>query len=155
MLEPLRLVSLSALTAGDDRLIRITSELGNKRAPISWIEVAIVVLFLVLAPIVAWLAFRRFGSAEPPEPSSNPKGLFVELCDGHELSREEREFLEQLAKRAMLEPAARIFLDPDSLTDGGAADLRPAQRLLLAALNVKLFGGQPLPVGDRFTEAPL
>ncbi len=154
MLESLRLLSTGALLAGDDRLQQITSELGNKRAPISWGEVAIVVLFMVLAPIVAWMAFRRFGNAEPPEPSSNPKGLFVELCDGHDLAREEREFLEQLAKRAKLEPAAKIFLDPDSLTNGGAADLRPAQRLMLAALNVKLFGGQPLPVGNRFAEAP-
>ncbi|MDZ4781686.1 MAG: hypothetical protein SGJ19_15650 [Planctomycetia bacterium] len=154
MLDVCRLYTIAALSAGDERLQQITSELGNNRRPILWSEVAIVVGFLVLAPLIAWVAFRRFGTSEPPEPSSNPRGLFNELCDGHELGRDEREFLEQLAKRAKLEPVARIFLEPDCLTNGGAADLRPAQRLLLAALNVKLFGGQPLPTANRFAEFP-
>jgi len=155
MLEVWRLTVFAAVAAGDERLQHITSELGNNRRPISWSEVAIVVAFLVFAPLIAWIAFRRFGASEPPEPGSNPRELFNELCDGHELGREEREFLEQLAKRAKLDPLAKIFVEPDSLTAAGAADLRPAQRLLLAALNVKLFGGQPLPKADRFTSAAL
>lgn len=155
MLEATRLCALVALAADNERLQQLTSALGNNRRPILWSEVAIVAAFLLLAPLVAWLAFRRFGTTEPPEPGSNPRELFNELCDGHQLGRDERDFLEQLARRAKLNPAANIFLDPDSLTAAGAADLTPAQRLLLAALNVKLFGGQPLPVANRFTDAPV
>lgn len=155
MLDSLRLLSTGALAANGERLQQLTSELGNNRAPVSWSEIALVLLFLVAAPLAAWIFFRRFGGSEPHKPNANPKGLFIELCDGHELSREEREFLEQLAKRVKLDPLARIFVEPDNLTAGGSADLPPAQLLLVAALNTKLFGGQPLPVANRFNEAPV
>ena len=135
---------------GDERLQQITTELNR---PISWTEVWGVAIFLVLAPLVAWFCFRRFGSSEPAEPVANPKALFNELCDGHELGREERDLLEQLAKRAKLDPLAKIFLEPDRLTDSKTSELRPAQRLLLTALNVKLFGGQPLTASNRVQAA--
>ncbi len=43
--------------------------------------------------------------------------LFNELCDGHELGREERDLLELIGEARRLDPLAKIFLEPDRLTD--------------------------------------
>lgn len=146
MLEPLKMLSLAGLGDGEERLEQIAMELNR---PISWIEIAFLVLFMALAPLVAWFLFRRFGSSEPAEPAASPKALFNEMCEGHSLGREERDLLEQLAKRAKFDPLSRIFLEPDRLSDPQASDLRPAQRLLLTALSIKLFGGQPLTAAGK------
>ncbi len=146
MLETMRMLSLAGLGAGEERLEQIAVELNR---PISWIEIGFLLLFMAVAPLVAWFLFRRFGNSEPAEPASNPKALFNEMCEGHGLGREERDLLEQLAKRAKFDPLARIFLEPDRLSDPQAGDLRPAQRLLLTSLSIKLFGGQPLTAAAK------
>lgn len=146
MLETVRMLSLAGLGAGEERLEQITMELNR---PISWTEIGFLLLFMAVAPLVAWFLFRRFGSSEPAEPAANPKALFNEMCEGHELGREERDLLEQLAKRAKFDPLSRIFLEPDRLSDPQSTDLRPAQRLLLTALSIKLFGGQPLTAAGK------
>jgi hypothetical protein len=150
MFENLPLFSFAKLGEDQERLEQISVQLNR---PISWTEIGFLLCFLAIAPLVAWLFFRRFGNTEPAEPAANPKALFAELCEGHQLGREERDLLEQLAKRAKLDPVARIFLEPDLLTDPQASELRPAQRLLLTALNVKLFGGQPLTSATRLGTA--
>lgn len=148
MLESLPMLAFAG--TGEEKLEQIALELNR---PISWMEIAFLLLFMAVAPLVAWFFFRRFGNSEPAEPAANPKALFQELCDGHELGREERELLEQLAKRAKFDPLSRIFLEPDRLTDPQAGELRPAQRLLLTALNAKLFGGRPLTAANRVASA--
>ena len=138
MLNTVHLAALASLGSDNEaRLEQIALELNR---PISWIEVSFLVVFLAVAPLVAWMLFRRFGNSEPAEPVSNPKALFHELCDGHALEREERELLEQLARRAKFDPLSRIFFEPERLSEQQAGDLRPAQRLALKALQVKLFG---------------
>ena len=94
MLEALHLLAQAAPGAGQERLQRISTELQR---PISWFDVWLVVGFLILAPLIAWFCFRRFGSSEPQEAPAKPQALFQELCDGHDLKREERELLKRWA----------------------------------------------------------
>lgn len=134
MLELACLVAIDGLGAPEERLQHITTELQR---PISWFDVWLVVGFLIIAPLVAWFCFRRFGSNEPREVSAKPKALFQELCDGHALLKEERDLLEVLARHGKLEPTAKIFLEPDLFADPGLA---PAQQKLAVLLREKLFG---------------
>src|SRR5690606_4379950 len=136
MLEILHLLAQAAPGAGQERLQRISTELQR---PISWFDVWLVVGFLILAPLIAWFCFRRFGSSEPREAPAKPQALFQELCDGHELRREDRELLESLAKREKLDPAAKIFLAPELLGEAAAGQMSASQKLKLAALRRKLF----------------
>ncbi|HEX3656017.1 MAG TPA: hypothetical protein VHV55_09430 [Pirellulales bacterium] len=67
---------------------------------------------LVIVALAAWALSRltRRGNDQPQH--HNPRSLFRELCQAHNIDRGGRALLQKLAKSHDLDPA-RLFLEPD------------------------------------------
>lgn len=76
---------------------------------LTWLFVALlsaIALLFIFSWIGAWLTARR----------TSPAGLFRELCRAHHLSYGDKRLLKKLAHAADVQPAVRMFLEPQWFT---------------------------------------
>jgi hypothetical protein len=100
-------------------------------------------LAIVLAVAVAAWFLTRVARRERHRRTNSPRGLFLELCQAHELDRQSRKLLWRLATHGELSHPACLFLDPRRLDPGQLPDLLPSQLQRLANLREQLFSEGP------------
>lgn len=96
--------------------------------------ILIVVGFLVVSTLAYW-----YRTKEPSWRYYSRSALWRELCRTHELSALERRLLREVSRRARLEPAAAVFLNPAALEAARRDEPDRSRQEELGALYERLF----------------
>jgi hypothetical protein len=110
----------------------------GKNAQLHWNDLFMLLAIVLALAVAAWF-LTRVTRRERHRRTNSPRGLFQELCQAHQLDRQSRNLLWQLAKHQELTHPACLFLDPGKFEPGQLPDLLPAQLQRLANLRAQLF----------------
>ncbi len=109
----------------------------------NYFELAILVLVLIGVGVGIWLLVRRVQTSERGS-YHDSRSLFTELCDVHELSREQRQLLGRLAESQATPQPAHIFLDPDRFDVAASELASDEERVHVERLRALLFAAAPV-----------
>ncbi|MEQ8786839.1 MAG: hypothetical protein RIC55_11095 [Pirellulaceae bacterium] len=96
---------------------------------------------VIVGVVVALLLLTRWRKVRDERGFNSPRALFRELCQAHDIDRQDRRRLKALARSRNLDQPSRLFLEPD-LFDFGAAAGEPTliERAQLEQLRDRIFG---------------
>jgi len=110
----------------------------GKNAELHWNDLFMLLAIVVALAAAAW-CLTRVARRERHRRTNSPRGLFQELCRGHQLDRQSRNLLGWLVKHHDLSQPASLFLDPTRFDPSQLPALLPAQAERLAKLREQLF----------------
>ena len=128
-----------ALLLADFEVVRnMGHRFHGKNAQLHWNDLFMLLAIVLALAAAAWF-LTRVARRERRRRTNSPRGLFQELCQAHQLDRQSRNLLWQLAKHQELSHPARVFLDPERFEPGQLPELLPTQVQRLANLRQQLF----------------
>ncbi|HZZ71215.1 MAG TPA: hypothetical protein VFE24_03125 [Pirellulales bacterium] len=121
----------------------IWRELGSgfqgDRAHLRITDLLLLLSVVVLVGLAFWALTRIMAKEDRKRGFNSPKALFLALCKAHQLPRRDRRLLKRLARQNGLQPASRMFLEPDLFRSERLAAGLKSQSAQIEALSARLF----------------
>jgi len=96
---------------------------------------------VVVGVVVSLLLLTRWRKVREERGFNNPRSLFRELCQAHNIDRKDRLLLKSLARSHNLNQPSRVFLEPDRFDLGTLSESKTVEeRLKLEQLRDRIFG---------------
>ncbi|MDR2762281.1 MAG: hypothetical protein LBB88_06720 [Planctomycetaceae bacterium] len=92
-----------------------------------------------IALIAVAVIFERYLAYRMKTTADSPSALFIELCAGHQLTRMERNLIEQVAKNADINDPLPIFIEPKYLINAINKQVFQNSQQAIEYLLAKLF----------------
>jgi hypothetical protein len=110
----------------------------GKNAQLHWNDLFMLLTIVLAVALAAWF-LTRVARRERHRRTNSPRGLFLELCQAHQIDRQSRKLLWRLAKHQEPSHPACLFLDPRRFESGQLPELLPSQLQRLVKLREQLF----------------
>ncbi|MGL6226296.1 MAG: hypothetical protein ACRC10_06680 [Thermoguttaceae bacterium] len=119
----------------------------NSISETTFFIIATVVLGTII--FLIWLYYQYYGRRHIKGGFHNERELFNELCQGHQLTREQQNILRRIAKELKLSTPSLLFIDPKYLEQTLYDRVVPYPTHLLQELLMRLFGEVDLEIGTQ------
>ena len=118
----------AALLAQAGRAAELSRNFRGSRARFGFGDVLIVVGIFIAVGALVWVLSQFLSRQDRTGRYNQPKRLFRQLCQAHDLDRASRLLLQRLARHQGLDDPARIFLEPERFNPVNVGrDLRDQQ----------------------------
>ncbi len=138
------------LLADANRFRSLGNHFRGRRAEVDGGDLLTGLILLGCVVLVGYLLSRLLARQERQRSYNKPAALFRQLCKAHQLDRYQRRLLRELAAAQQVEPAARLFLEPEHFQPSHLGSLVEAEEILL--LRDRLFA-VPLPAASAESQA--